>query len=151
MQKIHINGGKTKKAVYSFIVVCSALIMLMTFTVIAILRTDVIAAEPGSADEYDIKFTREEQDYINSGKKVRVALYGDRNILSSYDKESKVFSGVTYDIMELIRRISGLKIEYSLMPDGMRGKDFFAQDMGKEAVKSGEGAYGSKLRANNRA
>lgn len=130
MQKIHIKGGKTKKAVYSFIVVCSALIMLMTFTAIAILRTDVIAAEPGSADEYDIKFTREEQDYINSGKKVRVALYGDRNILSSYDKESKVFSGVTYDIMELIKRISGLKIEYSLMPDGMRGKDFFAQDMG---------------------
>lgn len=131
MHKIYVKGEINKKAVYRLMGRWSAIIMVMIFTAIIIAKVTVFATGSDSTMYEDhIKFTKEEQEYIKKGEKVRVSLYGDRNILSSYDKENNGFSGITYDIMKLMEKKSGLKFEYSVMTDGMNGDDFFNQDKG---------------------
>lgn len=82
----------------------------------------------GHGRHYSPTFTKEEIEYIKNAEPVRVALYGTRDVLSVYDDETETFSGIFYDIMELLREKSGLKFEYSVMPLGIRGEDYFAQD-----------------------
>ena len=123
--------NKRRKAVYKFIAACTAIVMVTSFAATIIARSVALAAEPRfTNDKNDIKFTEEEQEYIDSGKNPRVALYGNRNILSRYDEDTDSFSGITYDIMKLMEEKSGLKFEYSLMIDGMEGDVFFDRDLG---------------------
>ena len=82
-----------------------------------------LGVEEGQA----IKLTKEELDYIEKSPSIKVALYDERNILSDYDENINSFTGIAYEIMEMISKKSGLKFEYIKMPVGVRGVDFFAQ------------------------
>lgn len=127
----YMGYEKNRKIMYGFVIAVAVITCIILFSMGIIQKTTVLAAESDkTSDEYDIEFTKEELEYIENSKKIRVALYGDRNILSSYDEKNNSFSGITYQIMKLIEKKNGLKFEYSLMPDGMRGVDFFDQDKG---------------------
>lgn len=71
-------------------------------------------------------YTADEKEYIKNAGIIRVALYGERNILSQYNKGE--FSGMTYDIMEIISKKTGLSFEYSNMAEGVRGYEYFEDD-----------------------
>lgn len=128
---MHVGYENNRKIVYRFVIAFAVMMSVMIFSLAIIQKTTVFGAESDTiSDEDEIEFTKEEQEYIDSSEKIRVALYGDRNILSSYDEKNNSFSGITYEIMKLLEKKSGLKFEYSIMPDGMRGVDFFSQDKG---------------------
>lgn len=73
-------------------------------------------------------FTAEEKEYIKAAPTIKVALYENRNVLSSYNKKTGDFSGIAYDIMNLLDEKSGLTFEYSIMPQGVRGYEYFQSE-----------------------
>lgn len=75
---------------------------------------------------YSPIFTLEEEQFVKNSGVIRVALYGDGNTLSR-EKNGR-FSGVMYDMFQLVSEKSGLEFEYGVMPVGIRGIDYFRED-----------------------
>lgn len=67
---------------------------------------------------YELQFyTREEAEYIEQGKVLKVAYVADRRPLSFTD-ESGEFNGISRAIFDRISELSGLKFEYVPLPAG---------------------------------
>lgn len=67
---------------------------------------------------YETQFyTREEQEYVENGRMLRVAYVADRTPLS-FTNEAGELAGISREILNKIAEISGLKFEYVELPEG---------------------------------
>lgn len=100
--------------------------VILLFTICILPITERALAEVQDAE--GISFSNEELEYIENVGTLRVALYSNRNVLSSYDTGTGNFCGITYDIMRLVEEKSGLTFEYTELPLKLRGYEVFEQD-----------------------
>lgn len=71
-------------------------------------------------------YTREETEYIENGKVLKVAYISDRKPLS-FTGENGELNGISREIFDLISEISGLKFEYVELPTGSITYDFLQE------------------------
>lgn len=57
-------------------------------------------------------FTKEETEYMNQTKSLKVAIYPDRRPMTYFDKETNSYQGVAIDIANLISKEIGIEFEY---------------------------------------
>lgn len=76
---------------------------------------------------YELQFfTRDEIEYINDGKTLRVAYVADRKPLSFTDEEGNL-DGISREIFDRIAELSGLKFEYVELPEGSITYDYLRE------------------------
>lgn len=76
---------------------------------------------------YELQFfTRDEIEYINDGKKLRVAYVADRKPLSFTDEEGNL-DGISREIFDRIAELSGLTFEYVELPEGSITYDYLRE------------------------
>lgn len=76
---------------------------------------------------YELQFyTREEIEYVQQGKTLRVAYVADRKPLS-FTETDREFDGISREIFDTIAELSGLKFEYVELPAGSITYDFLRE------------------------
>ncbi len=76
---------------------------------------------------YETQFyTREEVDYMESDRTLRVAYVSDRKPLSFTDENGEL-AGISREIFDQISKISGLKFEYVALPEGRITYDYLQE------------------------
>lgn len=76
---------------------------------------------------YELQFyTREEIEYVQNGKTLKVAYVADRKPLSFTETDGE-FDGISREIFDTIAELSGLKFEYVELPSGSITYDFLRE------------------------
>lgn len=92
-------------------------------------------------------YTRDEIEYVEQGRKLRVAYIADRKPLS-FTSEAGEFAGISRDIIDRIAELSGLQFEYVELPTGeitydylqeqkidlITGVEYNARNMGSDGI-----------------
>ncbi len=75
------------------------------------------------------EFTREEFNYINQQKTLRVGLFPDTFIQSRINKKTGEFEGIIVDYMKELEKVSHLKFEFVQIPHGLKVQDAIKQNL----------------------
>lgn len=76
---------------------------------------------------YELQFyTREEIEYVQQGKTLKVAYVADRKPLSFTETDGE-FDGISREIFDTVAELSGLKFEYVELPAGSITYDFLRE------------------------
>lgn len=74
-----------------------------------------------------IAFTREEMEYIKKQDLVTIAFLANRAPFSSEDVDGKL-AGITVDILNQIKEISGLNCRYTILKTGQRATEYLEEN-----------------------
>lgn len=72
-------------------------------------------------------FSKAEQDFINKSDYIKVGLLPDTYVQSRYNTETEEFEGVIIDYLNELSKLSKLKFEYVLLPEGIKTHEAIAQ------------------------